>query len=76
MPLYEYRCNDCTSVFEILRPMAERSVNALCPACESANSMPLISVTAASGREWSSGTSDAPISSSGGGCCGGGCGCG
>ena len=44
----------------MLRPIAERRVEALCPSCESRNSMPLISVTASAGREWSSGTSDAP----------------
>ena len=77
MPVYEYRCNDCTATFDVLRPMAERELAAICPACESRASMPLISRVAASGREWTSGTSDAPVSSTGGGgCCGGGCGCG
>ena len=76
MPLYEYRCNDCAATFEILRPMAERTVDALCPSCESRNSMPLLSVTAAGGREWSSGTSSEPLTSGGAGCCGGSCGCG
>ena len=43
MPLYEYRCNDCSAVFELLRPMADREVAAVCPSCESRASMPLIS---------------------------------
>ena len=73
VPVYEYRCNDCRSVFEVLRPMAERELAAVCPGCESRASMPLISRVAlnASGP---SEPSRAP--SSGGGCaCGGACSC-
>ncbi|HYA01449.1 MAG TPA: zinc ribbon domain-containing protein [Candidatus Binatia bacterium] len=74
MPLYEYRCNDCASVFEVLRPMAERELCAVCPRCESRASMPLISrVTAVV----AGGDSPAAEASGGGGCgCGGSCGCG
>ena len=43
MPLYEYRCNDCAAVYEVMRPMAERELAAVCPGCESRASMPLIS---------------------------------
>ncbi|HYL71714.1 MAG TPA: zinc ribbon domain-containing protein [Candidatus Dormibacteraeota bacterium] len=75
MPLYEYRCNDCRSVFEVLRPMAQRELSAVCPSCESRASMPLISrVAVHAGSSSSPGPSAAP--SSGGGCCGGACGCG
>ncbi len=42
MPLYEYRCNGCSETFELLRPMADRPVEAICPSCESATPMPLI----------------------------------
>jgi putative FmdB family regulatory protein len=73
MPLYEYRCNDCAAVFELLRPMADREVAAVCPSCESRASMPLISRVAVHAG---AGASEAP-SIGGGGCCGGGgCGCG
>jgi putative FmdB family regulatory protein len=74
MPLYEYRCNDCSATFELLRPMADREVAAICPSCESRASMPLISrvaVHAGSGAEASPSTGGG-----GGGCCGGSCGCG
>ena len=77
MPLYEYRCNDCHAVFELLRPMAKRELAAVCPSCESVASMPLISMVAV--HAGSSSTVDAAPRSapSGGGCCGGGgCGCG
>jgi putative FmdB family regulatory protein len=74
MPLYEYRCDDCASVFEVLRPMAERELAAVCPRCESRASMPLISrITARAGA----GAGGEAVSAGGGGCgCGGSCACG
>jgi putative FmdB family regulatory protein len=77
MPLYEYRCNACLETFELLRPMADRTVQAVCPSCESATTMPLISRVAAvvSTAAPSRGPAPAPRAS-GGGCCGGSCGCG
>src|SRR3984893_17648892 len=74
MPLYEYRCNDCSAVFELLRPMADREVAAVCPSCESRASMPLLSRVAVQPR---SGAEASPaVAGGGGGCCGGSCGCG
>jgi putative FmdB family regulatory protein len=75
VPLYEYRCNDCAAVYEVMRPMAERELVAVCPRCESRASMPLISrVGMLVGGQ--AGASDRPGTSAGGGCCGGACGCG
>jgi putative FmdB family regulatory protein len=80
MPVYEYRCNDCKGRFEILRPVAEREVAAVCPRCESLASMPLISLVAVGGRDLestiSSAGQDADFSTDVGGCCGGSCNCG
>jgi putative FmdB family regulatory protein len=75
MPLYEYRCNDCAAVYEVMRPMAERELAAVCPGCESRASMPLISRVGmlVGGQPGASGRSGPSI---GGGCCGGACGCG
>jgi putative FmdB family regulatory protein len=72
--MYEYRCNDCSSVYEVLRPMAERELMAVCPRCESRASMPLISRVTALAGGGPSARSEAPMA--GGGCCGGSCGCG
>ena len=75
MPLYEYRCNDCASVYEVMRPMAERELAAVCPRCESRASMPLISrVGMLVGGASSPAGQTGPAA--GGGCCGGACGCG
>jgi putative FmdB family regulatory protein len=79
MPLYEYRCNSCAETFELLRPMADRELRAVCPSCESTTTMPLISRVAISVQSASRRDSlpaAAPRASGGGGCCGGGCGCG
>lgn len=78
MPLYEYRCNACAETFELLRPMADRELKAVCPSCESSTTMPLISRVAISvqSASRSSAPVPAPRSGGGGGCCGGACGCG
>lgn len=34
MPLYEYYCNDCDGVFELLRPARESSLGQPCPECD------------------------------------------
>ena len=74
MPLYEYRCNDCASVFEVIRPMAQRELAAVCPSCESRASMPLISKVGVLAGGETAGPRDS--AGGGGGCCGGACGCG
>ncbi len=77
MALYEYRCNACAETFELLRPMADRELQAVCPSCESTTTMPLISRVAISVRSASGdAAAAAPRASGGGGCCGGACGCG
>jgi putative FmdB family regulatory protein len=73
VPLYEYRCNACTTVFEVLRPMAERELAAVCPSCESRSSMPLISTVAVRA---STGSGSGAVASGGGCCSGGACACG
>jgi len=76
MPLYEYRCNDCSAVYELLRPMADREVAAVCPSCESRASMPLISRVAVHAGTGTSETPSTGGGGGGGGGCGGSCGCG
>ncbi len=76
MPLYEYRCNGCAATFEVLRPMAERTVATVCPNCESRENMPLISRVNSAGGSPTGGASAYASGGGSGGCCGGGgCGC-
>ena len=72
MATYEYRCRACGTTFEQRRAMAEADEPALCPAGH-ADTTRLLSVFASTGRASPSAASMPP---SGGGCCGGACGCG
>jgi putative FmdB family regulatory protein len=74
VPLYEYRCPTCDETFEARRPMAEASDPIECPQGH-IGSRRLLSMFASVG-----GASSAPAPTtaprpSGGGCCGGMCGC-
>ncbi|HEY7705882.1 MAG TPA: zinc ribbon domain-containing protein [Gaiellaceae bacterium] len=71
MPIYEYVCMSCESHFEELVRNGEQPD---CPDCGTANVRKQLSIFAAHG---SSTTTDlGPTPRSGGGCCGGSCGCG
>ena len=74
MPIYEYRCESCAEKFEVLTRFAERDSAQVCPACESAKTRVLVSSFAFAGGSESLSASDFTSESSGGGCCGGGCG--
>jgi putative FmdB family regulatory protein len=77
MPVYEYRCNDCAETFDLLRPMAQREVAAVCPKCESRTTMPMISrVAVHAGSRGATAPEASSTAPRGGGCCGGACGCG
>jgi len=74
MPVYEYRCPDCTHLFEKLVPFSEANRDVSCPTCGTQASKLLSTFAAigtAGGSSASAGMQTAP--SAGGGCCGGGC---
>jgi putative FmdB family regulatory protein len=48
MPLYEYRCNDCESIFDELRPIRVADSPIKCPACGSSATSRKLSLFAAS----------------------------
>jgi putative FmdB family regulatory protein len=73
VPLYEYRCQSCSAVFELLRPVADRELAAVCPTCEGRTTMPLISRVALHAAAPMGGPAPAPRLSGGG--CGSSCGC-
>lgn len=68
MPTYAYKCRECADEFELARPMSESSAPASCPAGHD-DTVKLLTTVAMTGR------AGAPARS-GGGCCGGNCGCG
>jgi putative FmdB family regulatory protein len=71
MPIYEYACVECESHFDELVRSAEQAIS--CPECGGGNVLKQLSTFAVHGS--SSKSSLAP-QASGGGCCGGSCGCG
>ena len=74
MPLYEYRCPSCRTVFELLRPLRDASEKATCPSGH-ANATRVLSLVAA--RAWDGASvSQAAASGGCGGCSGGSCACG
>jgi putative FmdB family regulatory protein len=74
MPIYEYRCDACERKFEVLTSFAERDRAQACPECESVRTRVQVSSFAPIGA--GSDLSPLPMASTGGGCCGGSCGCG
>ena len=70
MPRYDYRCRACGDTFEVSRPMRDAADPVACPRGHT-DTVKLLSTVAVMGR---GGTG--PAVPSGGGCCGGACGCG
>ncbi|MDQ3401866.1 MAG: zinc ribbon domain-containing protein [Actinomycetota bacterium] len=69
MPMYEFRCRECGSTFDVNRPMSESSDPAACPQGHE-DTVKLLRMAGLSG---SSGASVPAGGGGGGGCCGGGC---
>ena len=74
MPIYEYRCENCSGKFEVLTRFAERDTAQVCPSCESTKTRVLVSSFAFGGSSESSASDYMSESAGGGECCGGGCG--
>ena len=73
MPMYEFECRKCETVFEEKRPFAEAGRPATCPVCASADTKKRLSVVA---FVTNGGADSIPMPlANGGGCCGGSCGC-
>jgi putative FmdB family regulatory protein len=70
MPRYEYRCRACGDTFQVTRPMSQSGDPASCPLGHE-DTVKLLTTVGISGL--SAGGAPMP---SGGGCCGGACGCG
>jgi putative FmdB family regulatory protein len=71
MALYEYFCRDCETSFELRRAMGDADNRVACPNGHT-DVRRKLSVFAAAGNVGAAPFASAP---SGGGCCGGACGC-
>ncbi|MBC7225305.1 MAG: zinc ribbon domain-containing protein [Anaerolineae bacterium] len=50
MPIYEYRCAECGTEFQELRPMAQADAPIRCPHCGSQDTQRVLSLFAAHSR--------------------------
>jgi len=66
MPLYEYNCAACDTLFEKLRPMSKVDSPVSCAQCGSADTSRALSLFAAISK--SSNGSSSPVSGTGSGC--------
>lgn len=71
MPIYDYRCTDCNSTYDVYFKGREEKSIVVCPKCSSMKHVKLVSVPSVSMGESSSAGPDS-CDSGGGGCCGGG----
>ena len=46
MPLYDYQCNECGEVFELMVRFSEAGNIQICPKCESKNTQKKLSIVA------------------------------
>lgn len=75
MPVFDYRCSECGSNYDIYHKAKEIAEDILCPQCGSTKYKKLMSVSSISmGGGISSSRSPEPSCDAGGGCCGGACG--
>ncbi len=70
VPRYDFRCRECSTTFEVDRPMAAAGDPARCPYGH-ADTVKLLNTVALGGR--AGGGTPMPAAPAGGGCCGGGC---
>ncbi len=79
MPIFEYKCKECNTKYEVLHKSAENKDDVFCPECKSPKHEKLLSVFSSSNSSSSSdfggcSTGSCGIPSYGGGCSNGMCG--
>lgn len=80
MPVFEYKCSECNSKFDVLHKSASEKIEVYCPRCNSSNNKKLFSTFSASVSGSSAShlgdcsTGSCGIPSSVGGCASGMCG--
>lgn len=69
MPIYDYKCNECGTTYDIFHKVREVAGDVVCPSCGSPKHTRLISAPSVAIRAKQA---DAPACGEGG-CCGGSC---
>jgi len=79
MPIYDYRCTDCGSTYDVFHKVREVQEDIVCPSCGSLHHQRLIgapnfAMSTKSGSAFSTPQASSGCSTEEGGCCGGSCG--
>ncbi len=76
MPIYDYKCSDCGTTYDIFHKVREVEEDIVCPSCYSQKHVRLISAPSFSmhGRSSNSLSTDSTPPCGDGSCCGGACG--
>lgn len=73
MPVYDYRCSECGTLYDVYHKVREVKEDVICPSCSSREHTKLMSVPSVS-ISGSSSAGEAPHACQmGGECCGGAC---
>ncbi len=75
MPIFEYRCSECSNKFEVLHKSSAANEEVICPKCSSKKNKKLLSTFSASFADGGSSFSSSDYSSDAS-CSSGTCGCG
>ncbi len=51
MPIFEYRCNDCTTEFEVLQRVSDANTSTKCPRCGAQDATKRFSAFATAGTQ-------------------------
>lgn len=73
MPIYDYRCNECQSTYDVFHKVREVLEDVVCPHCGSAKHMRLISAARVGKSTRAQATASELPPCADGNCCGGSC---
>lgn len=73
MPIYDYRCTDCGTLYDVYHKVREIKEDVVCPSCQSHEHTKLMSVPGVAVSNNSSSNAAPCACDMGGECCGGAC---
>jgi putative FmdB family regulatory protein len=73
MPVYDYRCTECGTLYDVYHKVREVKEDVICPSCESLEHTKLMSVASVAVSAGSSASAAPRGCEMGGECCGGSC---
>jgi len=74
MPVFDYRCSDCGTTYDVYHKVKEIAEDVICPHCGSFKHKKLMSAPSFTiGSSSASSSNSAPPCETGEGCCGGSC---